>query len=145
MKVDVSSTVSAALVLQASFASAKHSHQHIHAHAHDRRHIHHNRHEHVSRAETGESLALGLEEAVIQKRGVQCQFPTDAGLVAVTPGSLNAGWAMSPDQACTPGTYCPYACPPGQMMAQWNPSATAYVFPLSMVRDLPTSSDRRLM
>lgn len=139
MKVDISTAVSAALVLQASFVSAKHSHQHIHAH--DRRHIHHNRHEHVSRAETGESLELRLEEAVVEKRGALCQFPTNAGLVAVTPGSLNAGWAMSPDQACTPGTYCPYACPPGQMMAQWNPSATSYVFPLSMVR--PSANDLR--
>ena len=31
-----------------------------------------------------------------------CQFPSDKGLVAVTPGAQNAGWAMSPDQPCLP-------------------------------------------
>src|SRR5579862_4574686 len=67
------------------------------------------------------------------KRGGQCQFPTDAGLVPVTPGAQNAGWAMSPDQPCLPGHYCPYACPSGQVMAQWNPAATSYTYPLSMV------------
>lgn len=37
------------------------------------------------------------------KRGEgQCKFPEDAGLVAVTPGAKNAGWAMSPDKACKP-------------------------------------------
>lgn len=71
-------------------------------------------------------------ESLQQKRGT-CAFPTDAGLVAVTPSSTNGGWAMSPDQACTPGSYCPYACPPGQVMAQWNPKAISYTYPLSMV------------
>lgn len=31
-----------------------------------------------------------------------CEFPHDAGLVAVTPEAKNAGWAMSPDQPCLP-------------------------------------------
>jgi hypothetical protein len=34
---------------------------------------------------------------------------------------------------CT-GMYCPYACPPGQLMAQWDPSAKTYSYPQSMVR-----------
>lgn len=38
------------------------------------------------------------------KRSAQCQISTDAGLVAVTPDSVNGGWAMAPDclanQAC---------------------------------------------
>jgi hypothetical protein len=72
-------------------------------------------------------------EIKLEKRGGQCQFPTDAGLVAVTPGSQNAGWAMSPDQPCLPGNYCPYACPPGQLSLQWDPSATSYKYPESMV------------
>lgn len=43
-----------------------------------------------------------------QKRGgitkrSTCEFPKDAGLVAVTPAEKNAGWAMSPDQPCKPG------------------------------------------
>jgi hypothetical protein len=78
------------------------------------------------------------------KRSGQCQFPTDCGLVPVTPNAQNAGWAMSPDQPCTPGNFCPYACPSGisyrvqylivgQVMAQWDPAATSYVYPLNMV------------
>jgi hypothetical protein len=66
------------------------------------------------------------------KRGGQCKFPTDAGLVAVTPNEKNAGWAMSPDQPCKPGMYCPYACPPGKVSLQWDPSATSYSYPASM-------------
>lgn len=61
----------------------------------------------------------------------QCQFPTDAGLVAVTPNEQNAGWAMSPDQPCQPGMYCPYACPAGQVGLQWDPLATSYTYPIS--------------
>ena len=81
-----------------------------------RRHMHHHKkHEHE-----------------LVKRS-QCEFPTDAGLVAVTPDAQNAGWAMSPDQPCKPGNYCPYACPPGQLMAQWDPTATSYSYPKSMV------------
>lgn len=71
-------------------------------------------------------------QAELKKRG-QCAFPTDAGLVAVTPDQQNGGWAMSPDQSCTAGNYCPYACPPGQLAMQWNPQATSYTYPLSMV------------
>src|SRR5690606_31172166 len=69
----------------------------------------------------------------LRKRAGTCAFPTDAGLVAVTPGEKHAGWALSPDQACVPGMYCPYACPSGQVMAQWDPSATTYSYPQSQV------------
>lgn len=31
------------------------------------------------------------------------------------------------------GSYCPYACPAGQLMAQWDPKATKYAYPESMV------------
>jgi len=96
-----------------------------------------------------ENRARGIEDngtkeiAIdIEKRGGQCQFPTDAGLVAITPGSTNGGWAMSPDQSCTPGTYCPYACPPGQVSMQWDPTATSYTYPQSMV-SLKASSRSR--
>jgi hypothetical protein len=92
-----------------------------------RRHHHNHKHLQSPRAEeTGEALDI------FEKRGTQCAFPTAAGLVAVTPNALNAGWAMSPDQACTPGNYCPYACPAGQVSLQWNPLATSYTYPLSM-------------
>lgn len=51
--------------------------------------------------------------------------------MTITPSKLNAGWALSPDQECTAGSYCPYACPPGQLMNQWKPGST-YVYPDSM-------------
>ncbi|RKF74960.1 hypothetical protein GcM1_236014 [Golovinomyces cichoracearum] len=68
----------------------------------------------------------------IKKETSKCEFPSDAGLVAVTPKARNAGWAMSPDEQCSPGSYCPYACPSGKVMAQWNPEAKAYTYPQSM-------------
>ncbi|KXN71916.1 hypothetical protein CONCODRAFT_78082 [Conidiobolus coronatus NRRL 28638] len=52
-----------------------------------------------------------------------CNLPSDPNIVPITPGSLNKGWAMSPDQACKPGTWCPYACKPGMYSAQWSPDA----------------------
>lgn len=119
----------AGLLLQASVASAKHDN--VHLNALERRHRHHNRESYTSKAEIGEKL--GLRSVETEKRGVQCQFPSDANLVAVTPGEKNAGWAMSPDQPCTPGSYCPYACPPPLFMAQWDPDATSYTYPQSMV------------
>lgn len=73
-----------------------------------------------------------VKESLVKKSG-KCKFPSDAGLVAVTPGAVNEGWAMSPDESCTPGNYCPYACPPGQMSMQWDPKATSYSYPMSMV------------
>ncbi|KAG7886523.1 hypothetical protein KL938_000176 [Ogataea parapolymorpha] len=61
-----------------------------------------------------------------QKRAAQCSFPTDKGLVKIS--SVNGGgWAQ--DKSCTPGNYCPYACPPGKLMAQWNPKVTSYSYP----------------
>ncbi|KAL4750684.1 hypothetical protein BDW72DRAFT_109917 [Aspergillus terricola var. indicus] len=75
------------------------------------------------------------------KRGSSCAFPTDAGLVAITPGEKNAGWAMSPNQSCEPGSYCPYACPPGQVSMQWDPDATSYSYPMSMNGGLYCNED----
>ncbi|KAH3665627.1 hypothetical protein OGAPHI_003815 [Ogataea philodendri] len=61
-----------------------------------------------------------------EKRAGKCSFPTDKGLVKIT--NVNGdGWAQ--DKSCQPGNYCPYACPPGQLMAQWNPSVTSYSYP----------------
>ena len=126
---EFSTAISAALLLQASVAYSKHSNSHLNAL--EQRHRHH-KETHVSKAERGDGIEL--RTVGVGRRGGQCQFPTDAGLVAVTPGSENAGWAMSPDQPCTPGNFCPYACPPGQVMAQWDPDATAYEYPQSMAR-----------
>lgn len=120
--------IGATLAFQASSAAAAHGNAHLNALEHQ--HLH-SRSIRASVAKTG-SLAE-LSDTVFEKRGGQCQFPTDAGLVAVTPNDANGGWAMSPDQCCEPGKYCPYACPPGQVMAQWDPDATAYTYPQSMV------------
>lgn len=76
-------------------------------------------------------LYLALVAAAPTKRSTTCKFPTNDDLVAVTPKSMNAGWAMSPDQECTAGNYCPYACPPGKLMAQWDTAATSYSYPES--------------
>lgn len=55
--------------------------------------------------------------------------PNYDGMVAVQKGGSNGGWAMSPDQECSYGSWCPYACKPGQLMGQWDPSATTYSYP----------------
>lgn len=91
---------------------------------HSRRHIHHN----LRRSSPFSPILSKRQEG-----SVTCPFPTDAGLVAVTPEFENAGWAMSPDQPCKTGMYCPYACPSGQLMNQWDPSATTYTYPQSQV------------
>jgi len=113
-----------ALLLLATIANAhKGAHEHLEA-------LHRRHREGRLAKKANESVEQNFE---LVKRGGQCAFPTDAGLVAVTPGSANAGWAMSPDQACEPGNYCPYACPPGQVSMQWDPKATSYTYPQSMV------------
>ena len=129
----------ALFLFAASLVEAKHDHVHSHLEVLHRRHRAHR--DLFSTAESGESgielrsapLETPSEDANIERRGGQCQFPTDVGLVPVTPGSQNAGWAMSPNQPCLPGNYCPYACPPGQVSMQWDPSATSYTYPKSMV------------
>ncbi|KAL2823354.1 hypothetical protein BDW59DRAFT_97894 [Aspergillus cavernicola] len=91
-------------------------HNHGHSHHHEKKDVH-------------------------EKRGGTCSFPSDAGLVSVSPGSKNAGWAMSPDQSCKAGGYCPYACPPGQVSMQWDPEATSYSYPMSMNGGLYCNDD----
>lgn len=134
MRSDVLFGASAALLLT-SIASAKHGvHEHVQA-LHRRAHVRQTRST-PENAEVGVEIRAASPETVapvIAKRGGRCAFPYDAGLVAVTPGAANAGWAMSPDEPCEPGNYCPYACPPGQVMAQWDPKATSYTYPQSMV------------
>ncbi|EEB07392.1 beta-glucosidase Adg3 [Schizosaccharomyces japonicus yFS275] len=78
----------------------------------------------------------------VKARGsTQCAFPYADKMVAVTPQYENAGWAMSPDQPCLPGNYCPYACEPGYLMGQWDPEATTYSYPESMYGGLYCNSD----
>ena len=121
---------SALLLLATSVAASKHTAVHERLETlHKRHHAH--RDVHKSVMERGEGVEMRSVD--VEKRGGQCTFPTDAGLVAVTPNQENAGWAMSPNQPCTPGNYCPYACPSGQVSMQWDPSATSYTYPESMV------------
>lgn len=122
----ITSRAATLLLLAASVAEG--SHGHGHSYPHNRQHL--PRHVHSSVAESGDT---DVEITDLEKRGGQCQFPTDAGLVAVTPNQQNAGWAMSPNQPCKPGNYCPYACPPGQVSMQWDPKAVSYAYPASMV------------
>jgi hypothetical protein len=70
------------------------------------------RHRHARRAGHKHQHKKHAELPAVKRQG-QCQFPTDCGLVAVTPDQQNAGWAMSPNQPCLPGNYCPFACPSG--------------------------------
>ncbi|KAI0478746.1 beta-glucosidase-domain-containing protein [Xylariaceae sp. FL0804] len=63
----------------------------------------------------------------IGKRGATCEFPSNKGAISITPGSTNAGWALSPDMECADGKWCPIACPPGQVMNQWKPDTTYVV------------------
>lgn len=119
MKFDlVSSRAAAVLALVACADAAGHGHGHGHHHR--------SRHQH-------RDVPSAEADVSIEKRGGKCQFPSDAGLVAITPHLENAGWAMSPDQPCRPGNYCPYACPAGQMSMQWDPKATSYSYPMSML------------
>ena len=109
-----SSSATVALFAIAAVEAASHGHDHGYIHAHP---------------------SVAEVDAPMAKRGGSCQFPSGAGLIAVTPSELNGGWAMSPDQECKPGGYCPYACPAGQVSMQWDPEATSYTYPMSMVSD----------
>ena len=90
MKFELSTAFGTALALHATIARAKHNNDHLDTL--ERRHQH-SKVRHVSRAETG--LVV---EVQIEKRGGTCQWPSDAGFVAVSPKDANGGWAMSPDQ-----------------------------------------------
>ena len=133
----LSATVAACLALHTSTGHAKQSH--LHPNILDLRHHHHRRENYTAEAKNEGSLELRAAVDV-ERRGGQCDFPTNVGLLPVTPDDKNGGWAMSPDQVCTTDSYCPYACPPGQLMAQWDPKATSYTYPQSMVGvlSLPT-------
>ena len=120
----IQAAIGTAILLLSSPCDAKHGHSHS-LQVLGRRHNHlHHRKLHATRRE--ESVAE------ISKRGT-CAFPTDKGLVSVTPNLMNGGWAMSPDEPCATDTWCPYACPPGEVMNQWDPKATTYSYPQSMV------------
>ncbi|CAI5758692.1 unnamed protein product [Candida verbasci] len=79
---------------------------------------------------------LFVVSSLVYSQPVQkCALPKDI----VSVGTH--GWAMSPDEPCIPGKYCPYACPPGQLMNQWAESSKAYAYPDSMNGGLKCNSD----
>ncbi|KAH6635173.1 hypothetical protein B0J18DRAFT_40035 [Chaetomium sp. MPI-SDFR-AT-0129] len=128
---------SAGLLLAAHPASAN-PNQHRHAHVdYARRHGHNHDHIHGSHSHQVEDLVAPAVDAVktddvskIVARKPRCTLPDDPDLVYV-PGKDNNGFAMSPDQPCEDGSWCPLACVPGKMMAQWKPHTT-YNYPDSM-------------
>jgi hypothetical protein len=124
---DIQTAVGTALLVWTTQCDAKHGHQLSHLDMGKR-------HNHRSVHTLDATPQVERIEGELKKRGT-CAFPTDAGLVAVTPGEQNGGWALSPDQRCKSGSFCPYACPSGQVMAQWNPLAISYTYPLSMVSE----------
>jgi len=100
-----------------------------------RHHLHN--HDHFHRLlKTRNPVAEEHSAASLSTRGsgsgIICPFPSDADIVAVAANMKNAGWAIAPDIQCVAGMYCPYACPPGQVMAQWQEGST-YTYPASMV------------
>ncbi|KAI1154739.1 beta-glucosidase-domain-containing protein [Nemania diffusa] len=124
------------LATQPCYASSGHQHHHQHRQLHELHHQHHQHH--ASKREsfspsnaTVNPLYESRRSGKLQARGgAKCEFPTTKGLFAVTPDSLNGGWALAPDQDCVDGTWCPIACPAGQVMAQWKPGTT-YTYPES--------------
>lgn len=135
---------SAALLLSAQpcFATAQHRHHHLHL---EKKHGHVHFHDQLEgslRRDLQSSYNPNYEarnsSALVSRDGKKkCQFPEGKGLFAVTPSKMNGGWAMAPDQECVSGTWCPIACPSGQVMAQWKPGTT-YSYPESTVSIQPS-------
>lgn len=80
----------------------------------------------------------------LHKRGNTCAFPNAEGMVAVynTKVAGSEGWAQ--DGPCQAGSYCQYACQPGYLMSQWNPSVTTYSYPGSQDGGLFCNSNGEL-
>ena len=94
---------------------------------------HRNRHAHdlfSKRHQTSHGVSELAPTGQISKRAT-CTLPDHPDLVKV-PGASNNGFAMSPDQSCLDGSYCPFACVPGKVMNQWKPDSK-YTYPESMV------------
>jgi hypothetical protein len=126
---DIQAAIGTAILVLSLPCDAKHGHSHQLSHLSGKRHSHGHIHKTLQASPRAEAIDEDLE-----KRNGQCAFPFGGeDLVPVTPNAMNAGWAMSPDQRCMPGSFCPIACKTGTMMYQWNPAATSYVYPLSMV------------
>jgi hypothetical protein len=116
-----------ALVIFAPACEATAAHRRIH-NLFEKKHTH----LHVRQPEHDETQSRAADPSLLKRS--TCAFPADAdpNLVAITPDSTNGGWAMSPDQSCDTDSYCPYACKPGMVMAQWDPDSS-FTYPASMV------------
>lgn len=112
---------------QAQAASIRHGHRQAHALAHEQQHGRRGAHGYHHT----EGELLGAPKAA---RKAACGLPNHPDLVRV-PGADNNGFAMSPDEPCEDGKWCPIACVPGKVMAQWKPNTT-YAYPESMVGGL---------
>ncbi|KAK4186867.1 hypothetical protein QBC35DRAFT_252166 [Podospora australis] len=107
---------SVSLLFSAQPVLADHGRGHRHAHdLYARKHTHH----------VGD--IVGAPKVV---RKATCSLPDDPDLVHI-PGAVNNGFAMSPDEPCEDGKWCPIACKPGKVMAQWKPN-TKFTYPESM-------------
>ncbi|KAL2173849.1 uncharacterized protein P884DRAFT_210782 [Thermothelomyces heterothallicus CBS 202.75] len=113
---------SASVLFTAQSASVSIGHRHAHV-EYARRHAH--GHNHDGRQVEG---AANATEVVARK--ATCTLPDHPDLVYI-PGQDNNGFALSPDQSCNDGDYCPIACVSGKVMAQWKPGTT-YTYPESM-------------
>lgn len=118
----------AALLLWVSQGEAQ-AHGHgAHQRAHAVRRLNHSHNHNLA-----ENQILGRSSIV--RRNSQgkalCSLPSHPDLVKV-PGAKNSGFAMSPDQECVEGSYCPIACKSGKVMAQWEPGSS-FTYPSSMV------------
>lgn len=120
---------SASFLFAAQPALAGHVHG-GHRHAHERYARRQNHHSHMA----GEVIGASR----IAARKAPCSLPDDPDLVRV-PGDVNNGFAMSPDEPCEDGKWCPIACRSGKVMAQWKPH-TKYTYPESMVSGLMLAS-----
>ncbi|KAI2465570.1 hypothetical protein F4781DRAFT_20208 [Annulohypoxylon bovei var. microspora] len=123
---------SAILLLNAQLCAATTGHTHHHLHLEKKHgHIHSHGHGLAQYNSSNPKYSVRNSSPLASRDGKKkCQFPSDKGLVAVTPSGQNGGWAMAPDQQCVSGTWCPFACPSGQVMAQWKPGTT-YAYPES--------------
>ncbi|KAK6342561.1 hypothetical protein TWF718_007964 [Orbilia javanica] len=101
--------------------------RHNHAHHHQRKHL---------TPKTDNAKPIDKRNG-----GRSCKFPDKNNMVAVAKSQMNGGWALPPDQPCQPGMYCPYACPPGYLMGQWDPDAIEYTYPQSMNGGLLCDND----
>ncbi|SCU89990.1 LADA_0F01090g1_1 [Lachancea dasiensis] len=89
-----------------------------------------NLHNHEHAKKLGKKVH-GKEVSHLFRRDGTCSFPDHDGMVAVQSGGQNGGWAMSSDESCKYGSWCPYACSPGQLAGQWDPEAKSYSYPQS--------------